>query len=65
MMSSVNYLIHGWSSARKIPGVSLYWSFTMDENAIAVIAQNRVIDDSLKRKIKNQTLCTIRLFLLT
>ena len=37
----------------------------MDENAIAVIAQNRVIDDSLKRKIKNQTLCTIRLFLLT
>ena len=65
MMSSVNYVIHGWSSARKIPGVSLYWSFAQEENVIEVIAQDRVMDDSLKRRIKNQTSCTIRLFLLT
>ena len=65
MMSGVNYVIYGCSSARTIPGVSLYWSFTLEENIIAVITQDRVIDDNLKRQIKNQTLCTCRLFLLT
>ena len=65
MMPGVNYVIYGCSSARTTPGVSLYWSFTLEENIIAVITQDRVIDDNLKGQIKNRTLCTIRLFLLT
>ena len=65
MMPGVNYVIYGCSSARTTPGVSLYWSFTLEENIIAVITQDRVIDDNLKRQIKHQTLCTYRLFLLT
>ena len=39
--------------------------FTLEKNIIAIITQDRVIDDNLKRQIKNQTLCTCRLFLLT
>ena len=48
---SVNmvYVIYGFFSARTTPGVSLYWSFTLEENIIAVITQDRVIDDNLKR----------------
>ena len=47
-------------------GVLLYQNyFTLDENIAAVITQDRVIDDNLKRQIKNQTLCTCRLFQLT
>ena len=65
MMPGVNYLIYGWSSARTTPGVSLYRSLTLEENTVAVITQDRVIDNSLKRQIKNQTLCTCRLFALT
>ena len=68
MMPGVNYVIYGFSSrnnARTTPGVSLYRSFTLGANIIAVITQDRVIDDNLKRQIKNQTLCTCRLFLLT
>ena len=65
MMSGVNYVIYGFSSARTTPGVWLYWSFTLEENFIAVITQDRVIDENLKKQIKNRTLCTIRLFLLT
>ena len=65
MMSGVNYLIYGCSSARTTPGVSLYRSLTLEENIVAVITQDRVIDNSLKRQIKNQTLCTCRLFALT
>ena len=57
MMSGVNYVIYGWSSARTIPGVSLYCNFTLEENIIAV--------DNLKKQTKSQTLCTIRLFLPT
>ena len=38
-----------------------YWR----KNTVAVITQDRVIDDNLKRQIKNRTLCTCRLFLLT
>ena len=64
MMPGVNYLIYGWSSARTIPGVSLYRSLTLEENIVAVITQDRVIDNSLKRQIKYQTLCTCRLFAL-
>ena len=66
MMSGVNYVIYGCSSARTTPEVSLYRSFlTLEKNIIAVITQNREIDDNLERQIKNQTLCTCRLFLLT
>ena len=65
MMPGVNYVIHGCSSARTTPGVSLHRSLTLEENIVAVITQDRVIDDNLKRQIKNQTLCTCRLFLLT
>ena len=65
MMPAVNYVIYGCSSARATPGVSLYWSFTLEENIIAVITQDRVIDGNLKMQIKNRTLCAVRLFLLT
>ena len=66
MMPGVKYLIYGCSSARTTPGVSLYRScLTLEENIVAVITQDRVIDNSLKRQIKNQTLCTCRLFALT
>ena len=65
MMPGVNYLICGCSSARTTPEVSLYRSLTLGENTVAVITQDRVIDNSLKRQIKNQTLCTCRLFALT
>ena len=65
MMSAVKYVIYGCPSARTTPGVSLYGSLTPGENIVAVITQDRVIDDNLKRQIKNRTLCTCRLFLLT
>ena len=61
----VNYVIYGCSSARTTPGVSLYRSVTLDGNIVAVITQDRVIDDNLNSKIKNRTLCTYTLFLLT
>ena len=38
---------------------------TLEENIVVVITQDRVTDDNLKRQIKNQTLCTCKLFLLT
>ena len=60
------YVIYGCSSERTTPGVSLYRScLTLEENIIAFITQDRVIDDNLKRQIKNQNLFTSRLFLLT
>ena len=65
MMPDVNYVIYGCSSARTTPGVSLYRSLTPEENIVAVISQDRVIDNSLKKQIINQTLCTCRLFALT
>ena len=68
MMPGVNYVIYGCFSARTTPGVSLYVlyrSLTLEENIVAVITQDKVIDDNLKRQIKNRTLCTCRLFLLT
>ena len=61
MMPGVNYVMYGCSSARTAPGVSQYPSLTLEENIVAVITQNRVIDNSLKRQIKNKTLCTCRL----
>ena len=65
MMPGVNCVMSGCSFARTTPGLSLYRSLTLEENIVAVITQDRVIDDNLKRQIKNQTLCTCRLFLLT
>ena len=65
MIPGVNYLIYGCSSARTTPGVSPYRSLTLEENIVAGITQDKVIDNSLKRQIKNQTLCTFRLFALT
>ena len=65
MMPGVNYVIYGCSSARTTPEVSLYRSLTLEKKIIAVITQNMVIDDNLERQIKNQTLCTCGLFLLT
>ena len=65
MMPGVNYVKYGCSSARTTPEVSLYQNLSLRKNINAVITQNRVIDGNLKRQIKNQTLCTWRLFLLT
>ena len=65
MMPGVNYVIFGCSSARTTPVVSLYRSLTLEENTVAVITQDRVIDNNLKRQIKSQTLCTCRLFVQT
>ena len=64
MMPGVNYKIYGCSSARTIPGVSLYHpSLTLEENIVAVITQDKEIDGNLKRQIINQTLHNNRLFL--
>ena len=67
MMPGVNYyVIYDCFSARTAPGVSsLYQSLTFEENIVAINTQDRVMDDNLKRQIKNQTLCTCRLFLVT
>ena len=65
MMPGVNYVIYGSSSARTTPGVPLYQSLTFEEDIFAVITQDKVIDDNLKRQIESQILCTCRLFLLT
>ena len=65
MMPGVNYVTYGCSSTRTTPGISLYRNLTLEENIAAVITQDRVIDNNLKRQIKNQTLCTCRLFAIT
>ena len=65
MMPGVNYVIDGCFSARTTPGVLLYRSLTLKQNIVAVITQDKVIGDNLKRQIKNRTLCTCTLFLLT
>ena len=54
MIPSVNYVIYGCSSERTTPGVSLYQSLTLEENIVAIIIQDRVIEDKLKRQIINQ-----------
>ena len=65
MMRGVNYVIYGCFSAKTTPGVSLYRSLKLEENVVAVITQDRVIDNNLKRQIKNQTLCTCRSLVLS
>ena len=49
------------NSSRHHYTVALHWG----KNIAAIITQDRVIDDNLKRQIKNRTLYTCRLFLLT
>ena len=60
MTPGVNNVIYGCSSTRTTSRVSLYRSLSFEENIVAVITQNKVIDDNLKSQIKNQTLCTCR-----
>ena len=38
---------------------------TLEENIVVVITHDRVIHDNLKKRVRNQTLCTCKLFLLT
>ena len=47
-MPDANYVIYGCSSARTTSAVSLCWSLIVKENIVAVITQDRMIDDSLK-----------------
>ena len=54
MMPGVNYVIYGCSSARTTPGVSLYGSLKLEENIVAVITQDRVTDNNLKKQIKTK-----------
>ena len=63
MMPGVSYVIYGCFS--RVSLLSLYRSLTLKENIVAVITQDKVIDDNLKRQIKNRTLCTCRLLLIT
>ena len=65
MMPGVNYVIYDCYTARTTPGISLYRSLTLEQSVVAVITQDRVIDKNLKRQIKNQTLRTCRLFVIT
>ena len=44
MILYVNYVIHGWFSARTTPGISLYRQLTPAENIVAVITQDKVIE---------------------
>ena len=55
MIPCVNYVIHGCFSARTTPGVLLYWRLAPEENIVGVITQDKMIDDNLKRQIKNRT----------
>ena len=54
MIPGVNYVIYGCSSARTTPRVSLHWSLTLEENMVAVVTQDRVIDDNFNRKLKTK-----------
>ena len=66
MMPNINYIIYGCCYARTAPGVSLtIQELMIGGEILAAISQDRIIDDNLKRQIKNRTLYTCRLFLLT
>ena len=58
MMPGVNSVVYGCSSSRITPRVSLYWSFTLKKNIIAVVTQDKVIDDNLKSSLKTE-LCLL------
>ena len=50
MMSGVNYVIYDCFSARFTPGVSPYQPLTLEENIVAVITQDRMIETIWKCK---------------
>ena len=54
MLLGVNYVIYGCSPARITPGKSLYWSPTLEENFVTVIAQDRVVDNNLTSQLKTK-----------
>ena len=60
IMPGVKYAINGCSSLRTTPRTE-HWR----KNIVAITTQDKVIDDNLKTQIKNWTLYTCRLFLLT
>ena len=47
-------VIYGYSSARTTPEVSLYWSLTLEGNAVAVNTQNRVVMTIWKGKLETK-----------
>ena len=51
MMLGVSYVISCCSSVRITPGVLLYRNLTFEGNIVAIITQDKVIDDKLKRQI--------------
>ena len=51
MIPGVNYVIYGCSSANN-SRISLYRGLILEENIVAVITQDRMIDDNLKRQSK-------------
>ena len=53
MIPDVIYVIYGCFSVRTTPEVSPYQSLTLEENIVADITQDKVIDNNLKRQIKN------------
>ena len=53
------------SLREQIQELSLCRSFTLEKKIAGVTTEDRVRDDNLKRQIKNRTLYTFRLFLLT
>ena len=60
-MPAVNYVIYGYSSLRTTPElITIHYIGALDwkKNTVAVITQDRFIDDNLKRQIKNPTLYT-------
>ena len=59
-MPALKYIVYGCFSLRTTPEV-ITLHFTLD----AEMVQDRVRDDNLNNQIKNQTLHTCRLFLLT
>ena len=74
IMLALDYVIYRCSSSRTTPGATIYYTYIIHhyrrglhwrKNSVAVITQDRLIDDNLKRKIKNQTLHTCRLCLMT
>ena len=57
MMPGVNYVIYGCSYARTTPEYHYSGASHWKETLLQLL--DRVIDDNLKRQIKNRILCTI------
>ena len=54
-MPGIHYAIYGCSSSRTTPGVSLSRGLTLRKSIVAVITEDEVLDDNLKRQIKIRT----------